>query len=195
MPPRYAYWTILIDQKPTAFRAREREELLPTLHQLQRKNSDVALKWFARGQLWESPADAQASLRAPRPPVERRGRDWRPGGAHSDPRDRFKKKTQSAPHKTHTSSPKADVARRPSDARGKSPRGPKGFAPRGKNLGHRPPFAAQNKSSRPAGSLKPKPWQRDRPGPRRPPEVRTVKPTPPSTSDSAPVNRKPPETE
>ena len=29
MPPRYAYWTILIDQKPTAFRAREREELMP----------------------------------------------------------------------------------------------------------------------------------------------------------------------
>ena len=34
MPPRYAYWTILIDDKPTAFRAREQEELLPTLNQL-----------------------------------------------------------------------------------------------------------------------------------------------------------------
>ena len=31
MPPRYTFWTILIDRKPTAFRAREKEELLPTL--------------------------------------------------------------------------------------------------------------------------------------------------------------------
>jgi hypothetical protein len=28
MPPRYAYWTILIDGKATAFRAKESEELL-----------------------------------------------------------------------------------------------------------------------------------------------------------------------
>src|SRR3954449_9832861 len=108
MPPRYAYWTILIDQKPTAFRAREREELLPTLHQLRRKNSDVALKWFARGQLWESPADAQAALRAPRPPIERRGRDWRPGGAHRDPRDRFKKRAQPDAHRPHASTGNRD---------------------------------------------------------------------------------------
>ena len=54
MPPRYAYWTILIDDTPTAFRAREREELLPTFHQLQRKNKNVAMQWFARGRLWES---------------------------------------------------------------------------------------------------------------------------------------------
>jgi hypothetical protein len=88
MPPRYAYWTILIDQKPTAFRAHLREELLPTLHQLRRKNADVVMKWFARGRLWESPADAEAARRAPKPPAESRGRDWRPGGKHRDPRDR-----------------------------------------------------------------------------------------------------------
>ena len=80
MPPRYAYWTILIDQKPTAFRAKEKEELLPTFVQLQRKNPDVVMKWFARGQLWESPAEALAAQRAPKAPVEKRGRDWRPGG-------------------------------------------------------------------------------------------------------------------
>src|SRR6185503_14445798 len=51
---RYSYWTILVDGAPTAFRAREREELLPTLHQLQRKNPNVAMQWFARGRLWES---------------------------------------------------------------------------------------------------------------------------------------------
>ena len=64
MPPRYAYWTILIDDKPTAFRAREQEELLPTLHQLRRTNKDVVLKWFARGRLWETPEAAQAASRA-----------------------------------------------------------------------------------------------------------------------------------
>ena len=91
MPPRFAYWTILIDNKPTAFRAREQEELLPTLQQLRRTNKDVVLKWFARGRLWETPEAAQAASRAPAPVREKRGHDWRPGGAHKDLRDRFKK--------------------------------------------------------------------------------------------------------
>src|SRR5712692_8622756 len=86
MPPRYAYWTILIDNKPTAFRAREKEVVLPTLHQLRRTNTDVVLKWFARGRLWETPEAAQGSAAR-----EKRASDWRPGGAHKDPRDRFKK--------------------------------------------------------------------------------------------------------
>jgi hypothetical protein len=92
MPPRYAYWTILIDQKPTAFRAREREELLPTLNQLRRTSSDVVMKWFARGRVWESPEAEREAHRAAKPPQERRGREWRPGGLHRDPRDRFRKK-------------------------------------------------------------------------------------------------------
>jgi hypothetical protein len=91
MPPRYAYWTILIDQKPTAFRAREREELLPTFNQLRRKNSDVMMKWFARGRVWDSPEAEQAARHAPKP-EERRSREWRPGGLHRDPRDRFRQK-------------------------------------------------------------------------------------------------------
>jgi len=91
MPPRYAYWTILIDNKPTAFRARDKEEMLPTFHQLRRTSRDVVLKWFARGRLWETPEDAQAAARATAAAREKRGRDWRPGGVHKDPRDRFKK--------------------------------------------------------------------------------------------------------
>ena len=91
MPPRYAYWTILIDQKPTAFRARDREELLPTLNQLRRTSSDVVMKWFARGRVWESPEAERAAQRAPKPKREQRGREWRPGGLHRDPRDRFRK--------------------------------------------------------------------------------------------------------
>jgi hypothetical protein len=92
MPPRYAYWTILIDQKPTAFRAREREELLPTFNQLRRTSTDVVMKWFARGRVWESPEAERAAQRAPKAPRERRDRDWRPGGLHRDPRKRFDKK-------------------------------------------------------------------------------------------------------
>jgi hypothetical protein len=92
MPPRYAYWTILIDRKPTAFRARDKEELAPTFHQLQRTNSDVVMKWFARGKLWDTPEQAQWARRNMERPREKRERDWRPGGEHKDPRDRFKKR-------------------------------------------------------------------------------------------------------
>jgi hypothetical protein len=97
VPPRYAFWTILIDHKPTAFRAREREELLPTLAQLRRTNKDVVLQWFARGRLWDSPEQEREAERRPPPPVERRTREWRPGGKHEDPRARFKKKRDSKP--------------------------------------------------------------------------------------------------
>ena len=90
MPPRYAFWTILIDSKPTAFRAREKEELLPTFFQLRRTNKDVVMKWFARGRLWETPEEASAAQLKKVVP-ERRGHEWRPGGAHKDPRERFKK--------------------------------------------------------------------------------------------------------
>jgi hypothetical protein len=90
MPPRYAYWTILIDGKATAFRAREREELLPTFNQLARKNSDIALRYFSRGKLWDNPEQAQWAGRNVVRPAEKRGAGWRPGGAHADPRARFK---------------------------------------------------------------------------------------------------------
>jgi hypothetical protein len=104
VPPRFAYWTILIDNAPTAFRARDAQELLPTFNQLKRTNKDVVLKWFARGRLWESQEqereDFQRRRRAverPREPREARGKDWRPGGAHQDPRARFDKKRRPKP--------------------------------------------------------------------------------------------------
>jgi hypothetical protein len=94
VPPRFAYWTILIDQQPTAFRAREQAELIPTLQQLRRTNRDVVLKWFARGRLWESPEhERDARQRAATVKKPARGREWRPGGQHRDPRARFSKKS------------------------------------------------------------------------------------------------------
>ena len=91
--PRFLYWTILVGGQPTAFRARERDELLPTLRQLQRQHPDAELRWFERGRLWESPEVARAQLQQERRArdAERRPDSWRPGGAHSDPRERFKK--------------------------------------------------------------------------------------------------------
>ena len=61
MPPRFAYWTIIVEGKPTAFRAQLREELIPTFKQLQSKHPDAVMMWFARGRLWTSPEEARAA--------------------------------------------------------------------------------------------------------------------------------------
>ena len=93
MPPRFAYWTILAGGLPTAFRATEKEDLLPTFRRLLEKHPDAEMRWFARGKLWASPEEARAGT-APRPLREPdgkpRGRDWRPGGTHRDARQPFK---------------------------------------------------------------------------------------------------------
>ena len=94
MPPRFVYWTIIAGGLPTAFRAAEREDLLPTFHRLQERHPDAQMKYFARGKLWESPEDARRAAedqrrRTPRSGASR-GRDWRPGGEHRDPRQKFK---------------------------------------------------------------------------------------------------------
>ncbi len=93
MPPRYSYWTIVAGGLPTAFRAAEREELLPTFKRIQEKHPDAEMKYFARGKLWASQDEARATAEARRAPDHRpesRGRDWRPGGEHRDPRQKFK---------------------------------------------------------------------------------------------------------
>ena len=82
---RGAFWTIIVDDQPTAFRAPVREDLLPTLTQLQRQHPTAIIKWFQRGRLWETPGDAMDASKPPR-----RESGWRPGGAHKDPRDQYK---------------------------------------------------------------------------------------------------------
>ena len=107
MPPRYSYWTILAGGLPTAFRAADRDELEPTFRRLREKHPDAEMKWFARGRLWASPEEARIARpprnrdtrgetggahvqrETPARPAEVRGRDWRPGGEHRDPRQRF----------------------------------------------------------------------------------------------------------
>ena len=121
MPPRHAYWTILVDSQPTAFRAHEADELLPTLNRLKEKHPSAVMMWFERGKLWESRDAARAEglgegERLPpgqkpwrdRPPRDEQGGDapparearsdtgrprdknWRPGGEHKDPRQKYK---------------------------------------------------------------------------------------------------------
>ena len=102
MPPRHAYWTILVDDQPTAFRAHDAEELIPTLNRLKQKHSSAVLKWFERGHLWDSRDDARAKglghgerrWEGPRPDRSEqsppRDRNWRPGGDHRDPRQKYK---------------------------------------------------------------------------------------------------------
>lgn len=63
MPPRYAYWTILVDDQPTAFRAAAQEDLLPTFKRLKQKHESATMMWFQNGKLWPSRVDAQEAMR------------------------------------------------------------------------------------------------------------------------------------
>src|SRR5262245_19650297 len=89
MPPRFAYWTILAGGLPTAFRAADRDDLLPTFKRIQEKYPDAEMKWFARGRLWASPEEAREHA-ARGKFSERRDREWRPGGDHRDRREPHK---------------------------------------------------------------------------------------------------------
>ena len=64
MPPRYVYWTIIVDGQPTAFRSGSLEDIMPTFNRLKEKQPTAELKWFQNGQLWPSRHDAQEAVRA-----------------------------------------------------------------------------------------------------------------------------------
>src|SRR2546425_922372 len=160
MPPRFAYWTILIDGKPTAFRARDHEELLPTLNQLKRTNKDVRLQWFARGKLWESPDAERAAWRArdagaaPRGKGDVRGRDWRPGGEHKDPRQHFrdqkKQRNQERRAERHERRERDSEGQRASGAGAFAPARRKPFQPRGEKP-FRPAGGGDKRPFKPGG--------------------------------------------
>jgi hypothetical protein len=63
MPPRYAYWTILVDEQPTAFRAALQEDLMPTFKRLREKHPSARLVWFQNGKVWNSRLDAREAMR------------------------------------------------------------------------------------------------------------------------------------
>lgn len=86
-----AIWVIVSGASPTAFRSRYRDDLVPTLKQLQRTQPDTRLLWFERNRFWDSPEAARAALAAYRSNKKApdRGTDWRPGGEHKDPRAKY----------------------------------------------------------------------------------------------------------
>src|SRR5215471_2787789 len=163
MARHHAFWVILSGAVPTAFRSPRREDLLPTLHQLQRTQTDVTLQWFDRGRLWESPEAARAALLAKRRQFADRKSDWRPGGSHRDPRARYELSRDEKRARF-----KKRLGRPPIGSRSDKPYEPrpdKPFGPRpDKPFGSRPdkPF-----NSRPGGA-----------GSNRPPHDRWKKPKP-----------------
>ncbi len=124
---RHAFWTIIVAGGPTAFRAALREDLEPTLVQLRRRHPDAELRWFERGQLWESPGQAQDAALARHPKRPRRDPSWRPGGDHKDPREKYKvprdvKRRRWAAQAAEGRGPWADATKKDGD------RAPKGTA-------------------------------------------------------------------
>ena len=84
MPPRYVYWTIIVDGQPTAFRSGSLEDIMPTFNRLKEKQPSAELKWWQNGQLWPSRHDAQDFMRAR---GERgRAKDPRQGGDPDNPK-------------------------------------------------------------------------------------------------------------
>jgi hypothetical protein len=85
----HSFWMIIDGGTPTAFRGREREDLVPTLVQLQRTQPGVELVWFERGRAWPSQEAAREALAMKRAAPRTRNDRWRPGGDHRDPRAKF----------------------------------------------------------------------------------------------------------
>lgn len=150
MPPRYAYWTILVDEQPTAFRAALQDDLMPTFKRLREKHPSARLVWFQNGKVWNSRLDAQEAMR------ERgeRGRagDERQGG--------FRSRRTPAPQAPRTADrdakgklewkPKGEADPKPSRKLDWQPKGKLAWSPRGKAPAHtKKPRAQGARGSRP----------------------------------------------
>jgi hypothetical protein len=191
VPPRHAYWTIIVGNLPTAFRAANRDELLPTFERLRERHPDAVMRWFARGRLWESP---EAARRVSAAPV-RKTRDWRPGGEHRDPRDRFRRRGQRRPEGLRERPPgsrpmwKHDDAGSRSQASGSGrPSRKSGGRPRPRVGGQPPPRPHEDQPGLPRPPA-PKPP----PGPDRPPRPGAEPPPVPSQDEEIVIPPEPPE--
>ena len=119
MPPRYAYWTILVDDQPTAFRSGAQEDLMPTFNRLKEKQPSAKMMWFQNGKLWPSRIDAQEAMRA-RGEMGRRGDDRQAGSGF---RDRERKPTRERRHGRRVASPRRLPARNADDKLEWKPKG------------------------------------------------------------------------
>jgi hypothetical protein len=201
MPPRYSYWTIIADGLPTAFRAAEKDELLPTFARIKHKHPDAEMKWFARGKLWDSPESARREAAAQREADVRRAkqtpRDWRPGGNHRDPRQKYRdaKKAGNSAHrkKKFERRQRSGEARGPQDLGNRPPRewrGPRAFEKkvfvrnqRRNNPPGAPPSDETRREPRPREGKEPTP-------PPRPSEPVIPPPGPPERGRRRPADRR-----
>ena len=99
MPPRYAYWTILVDDQPTAFRAGSQDDLMPTFKRLKLKHPSAKMMWWQNGKLWDSRLDAQAAMHA-------RGEMGRAGDFRQRHRERRDDKLEWKPKSARGTTPK-----------------------------------------------------------------------------------------
>jgi len=111
MPPRYAYWTIIVDGQPTAFRSGTQEELMPTFKRLKAKNDSAVMMWWQNGKLWPSRIDAQEMMRA-RGEMGRRGDEQQAGSGF---RDRERKPTRERSAWTPRGEPSTPAPKRGAD--------------------------------------------------------------------------------
>lgn len=122
MPPRYAYWTIIVDDQPTAFRAGALDDIMPTFNRLKEKQPTAKLMWFQSGKLWPSRIDAREAMQV----RGERGRYSDPrqdGGDKTPSRDRPKWKS-----KDFSARPRAASSERP-ERTGRPQWKPKGSEP------------------------------------------------------------------
>ncbi len=147
MPPRYAYWTILVDDQPTAFRAGSQEDLMPTFKRLQAKHASAKMMWFQNGKLWASRLEAQDAMRA-RGEMGRRG----------DERQRDGFRDRKSPSRPGTSERKPDWKPRPHtmsrqpQAPAKLEWKPKGEFTPAPRRGERKPLRSEKPEWKPRGS-------------------------------------------
>ena len=160
MPPRHTYWTIIVGNQPTAFRSATRDELLPTLKQLQSKHADAVMMWFARGRLWTSDHEAREALVRDRRPRRPEGSTDRPGGGPPNSRPQGRPQFRDRPREDRAPGPKPEWRERPPHDR---PRGPKpewrDRPPHDRPRGPKPESRERAPHDRPRG---PKPESRDR---------------------------------
>ena len=121
MPPRYAYWTIIVDDQPTAFRSGSQEDLMPTFKRLQQRNASAKMMWWQNGKLWDSRLDAQEAMRA-RGEMGRRGDERQTGGFRD--RERAPRSTERRPSARDQRSPSGKLAWKPKGEGEERPRRP-----------------------------------------------------------------------
>ncbi len=154
MPPRYAYWTILVDDQPTAFRSGSQEDLLPTFKRLQQRNPSAKMMWWQNGKLWDSRIAAQEAMRA-RGELGRRG-DERQAGGFRD-RERAARSTDARSSVRDQRSPSGKLAWKPKGAGEDRPRPewrPRSQAPGPKP--QKPEWKPKSFGARPKADWKPR---------------------------------------